>query len=191
MPIYEYQCRREHITELILPVGQALEYITCHKKVILKAEGGNNFSIDCGAKAERIWSLPATVQIGKPTHYFRNPRTGEIRTLVQDKDKFNPPKGFVVEEARGQFERLKLEKTLSQNQQAENEIVTEQRRQMKSATMKNRHDDVRANLGKYDHGTQELLKASMERSKKKEIRAKKNEVVMTVNHTNKNNMEVG
>lgn len=175
MPLYEFQCSVGHKIEKLFSIKN------CPRKI------GCDACFPIPNNMDKIYSIPATVQIGKPTAYFKNPLTGEIRTLVRDKDKFNPPKGFIVEEARGQFERLKLEKQLSNNQQAENEIVTEQRRQMKSATMKNRHDDVKANLGKYDHGTQELLKASMERSKRKEIRAKKNDVVMDINHTNASN----
>lgn len=176
MPIYEFECPVHGRFEKILPIAEGNNIQICNLLI-------------CSLVVEKVWSLPATVQIAKPTKFLRNPKTGEIKLLNREKESFNPPNGFIVEEAKGQFERLKLEKVLSKRQDEENQIVTERHRQIKSESTKNRQAENEANMSKYDYGTQQLLKSAMRRSRKKELPAKKSEFKFDVSHTNASNMK--
>lgn len=178
MPIYEFICPTHGRFEKILPIVECNNIQLCSL-------------LECALVAEKVFSIPSPPSIGKPIYIFKNPKTGETRTLYKETDRFNPPKGFVVDEVKGQAERLRFEKELNQKQQVDNEMISYQREQMKNATQKNRHDDLNANMSKLDNKSQDLLKAAMARSKKKEFRKKKSEVRIPINHLNKSNLTHG
>lgn len=188
MPIYQYSCLQTgEIVDLILPLS---DY---NKKEIMCPIHAADFHLGGDKKywhnAEKIWSIPAYPSHAPSTIIYRNPQTGEVRTAVLRNQE--TPDGFVKEELKTPFERTKVEHELQTKADIENEIVTERRRFMKDESTKNRHDDAEANMSRFDSQTQNLLKAAMKRSKKKEIPKKKSEFHFAVNHENSSNLNKG
>lgn len=175
MPIYEFKCLDNHVTEVIY-LTHDLDFTATHICG----------RIGCNKIGERIWSLPANHQIAPPINYFKNPKTGEVRTASSSNE--TAPKGFVKQEAKGQQERLKLEKRLNFDQSIENEITSDRYGEAKERSRKSRHADNRAMMGSLDSHSQHLVKAAMERTNNKKQRRKKTEVRIAVNNTNASNL---
>jgi len=196
MPIYEFQCPLfGNVFEVILPLEMAdrKEFIcTCDSDQI--------------HMAERVWSIPGVVQIGKPTRIFVNNKTGDVFTPVKETDK--APKGYHEKELKGPLERTKFEKEQQHRVDGRNEFISHHLDTLKSEARKNRQDDTKAKMNSIqrellpnpetgkeevveyslDHKDQALLKSAMERSNKKKRKEKKSEVMLTVNHMNPSNM---
>lgn len=183
MPIYEFQCVKGHITETIVLSNYLSNHILC-------PDMSNDMR--CGLPAERIWSAPANIQIGKPTRVFQNPANG--KTIVASSDYDKPPYGYIETQLSGPIERSRFEKEEQRKLDITNEIVTRQLENTRLATKKNRHDDLKANMSRLaaesdnPSGAEAFIKSAMNRKKKPKHGARKSEVKLAVNHNNANNM---
>lgn len=182
MPIYEFECPDGHRFEKIMSLENGIQN---GKWQCGSYEGG----VFCGKWAERIWSIPANINLAKPTIIFRNPKTNEVEVATHDNDQ--PRKGFVREELKNPIERSKFEKEQSQQRYVEDEIVSEAISLERSQTDKNRHADINARMGSYDSQTQQLLKSAMKRSaeKKKRTPRKQTNIRLDVNHIDQSNLK--
>jgi len=176
MPIYEYQCPVHGIFDRLRLITE-----NTTKSICLLDE-------DCTKLCEKIWSKPANINIGKPTIVFHNKLTGETETAVNDFDQ--PPFGYVREELKNSIERSKFEKEESFRKNVENEVISEQTYLNREAITKERQANIRAKMGSYDHQTQALLNAAMERTRNRKFKPKKTEVRFDVNHRDQSNMIV-
>ncbi len=187
MPIYQYECcLTGEIGEVIFPISEAnKKYITCptHKN-----------SVDRHV-AEKIWSLPTYPSHGKPTVIYRNPLTGDTRVAILENQQ--TPDGYEKIELKTPMARSAAEKQMQERNSAEDEYVTERNRYLKEATQKNRHDDLKARMGTLTKDSDnpsaaiDLLKAGMNRNRKKKLPPKKTEFHFAVNHENKSNLDKG
>lgn len=188
MPIYEYECPIHGIFEDIIIVANGanvLHSIQCG----FKGEGEDK--IFCYEIAERVWSVPANIQIGKPTRVFENKFTGDTQIAASEYDQ--PPPGFTVRELRNPIERSKFEHEEQIKLDMTNAIVTANLEAQKTATKKNRHDDINANLSRLaadsdnPSGAEAFLKAAMNRKKPKK-NPRRSEVKLAVNHSDASNL---
>lgn len=180
MPIYEFccdVCKRKDpdnsITELITTRVPEVtrEVIDCK---------------NCKGYAKRIPSVFRIDAIAPAVVYFENPKTREIKSAMSSGEK--PPKGFIAKEAKGQRQRLGLEKKLNNQQQIENEILSDNLEWKRKKTRKNRHEHLRSEMSMHDSHTQNLIKAAMDRSDKKTYPRKKSEIRMNINHMDYKNI---
>lgn len=178
IPIYEYQCPTHGRFEKLLPL------IPYGKKKTIPCV----LTIDCSRQAEKIFSIPANISIGKPTIIFRNPQTGEAEVATMDNDQ--PPYGYIREELRNPIERSKFEKEETTKKSVENEFHSEAVYRDRERKTKERQAEIRAKMSSYDSQTQSLLTAAMERTRARPFKPKKSEVRLDVNHKNASNMIV-
>lgn len=173
MPIYEFECPKGHKFEIVRTV--AFDF-------------GATFKCICGEIGERIWSLPANINIGKPTIIFRNSKNpNDVQVATSSTDK--APIGFLIEELHGPIERSKFERERQKILDVENEIITESVRLRDNETRKNRHAEINANMSNLpDDGTRELMKFAMQRTRKKKERTKKSAVRLDINHIDSSNL---
>lgn len=182
MPIYEFECDKGHRTEGL--------YISLFTKKEMVCQFLIN-NIPCGRKAEKVWSAPANIQIGKPTRVFENKHTGE--TMVASSDYDQPPKGCTIRELKGPIERSKFEHEEQIKLNMTNAIVTAQIEEQRAATKKNRHDDINSNLSKLasdsdnPSGAEAMIKSAMKRNRPKK-NPRRSEVHLAVNHSNASNL---
>lgn len=183
MPIYEFECEAGHITETIVLSKYLQNHILC-PKIEKETEEG---IARCSLPAERIWSAPANINIGKPTIIFKNKLTGEFDIATNEHQ--TPREGFVKEELRNPIERSKFEREAQKRRNAENEITTEYLKTQHAETRKNRHAEINAKMSTFPNdGTREFLKKVMERKSKRKFPEKKSDVKLTVNHTDSSNL---
>lgn len=198
LPIYQYKCvLSEEIIELILPLSDSdRRRVVCpiHYPSQFTSERKNIIEINYSLyhDAEKVWSAPANIQIGKPTRVFQNPSNG--KTIVASSDYDKPPYGYIETKLSGPIERSRFEKEQQAKLDITNEIVTHQLETTREATKKNRHDDIRANMSKLaaesdnPSGAEAFIKAAMNRKKKPKHGPRKSEVKLAINHNNSNNM---
>lgn len=199
MPIYEFKCEAEHITEGIYTNLSSIREIVC--QVIIEVPsitGDTNLRtyIPCGRKAEKIFSIPANPQIAPSTVIYRDLKTGKVET-AHSRNQANP-KGMVKEELKGPFERSKFEREQQRLHNVENEMVTQRNFAIKDQARKNRHSDINSRMNTVEVNsnenpqlTKDLLKMAMDRSNKKELPHKKTEFHLAVNHQDRNNLDKG
>lgn len=176
MPIYEYECHIHGKFDKLFPISYAdVKSIPCME------------DINCEERCERIWSAPAINIVTPATKYFRNPKTGEVRTASSSNEQ--APRGYITEEARNLNERLKLEKRLNFDQSIENEIKSDRLNEAQERSRKARHEELRSQMGDMDNDSRLLVKAAMERTNKKKIKRKKSEVRIAINGMNSSNID--
>lgn len=200
MPIYEFTCpvhgRFETIFKLSV-YNEIKEGIMCGRLLDLGEE------LYCGEVAEMVWSVPANINIGKPTKVFINNKTGDVFTPAKDSDRV--PRGYHVRELKNPIERSRFEKEQQQMVDGRNQFISHQLDTLKSEARKNRHDDLKAKMNamqvekdpatgetvrySLDHKDKALLEKAMNRSRKKKAREKKSEVMLAVNHQDAGNMD--
>ncbi len=178
MPIYEYQCEKTGFTfEVIFKSWKGFALLN---KIQCQIHTDQH-------EAEKIWSTPANINIGKPTVVFKNPKTGDLLVATHDQDA--PPFGYVKEELKNPIERSKFEKEAQTRKNAENEVTTEYLRSQHAQTRRNLHADLNARMSEFPNdGTREFLKESMNRRSKRKFPEKKTDVKLTVNHTDSSNL---
>lgn len=195
MPIYEFRCADGHITERIWSINYWEDIKRLYKGlVVCGAELGNTNGL-CIKNAERIWSVPANIQIGKPTIVFVNPQTGVSQVATSQYDP--PPPGFITQELKGPIERSKFE-----NQQAEiakmddmifNEDIRQKREDFRNQHIKLIDEHLREDAQSSDNPelTVKLMKAAKDRIRKKDPLAKKRktEFRLDVNHIDNSNLK--
>lgn len=189
MPLYEYKCLKTgELAEVYLPLRDYNKrFIYCP----LHTNKNNNGEEINWHDAEKVWSLPANIQSGKPTIAFINPKTGEARVAINQYEK--PPKGFAKEELKGPIERSRFEQTQNAiNAEKDNEYNTKQEVEREIVrTMQ--HDQVKAEASSIaaqsnnPHVTEQLLKDYLKRSKK-QLKKRKTEFRLDVNHLDKSNL---
>lgn len=173
MPIYEFECPNGHKFEIVR---------------VSAFDFGTTFKCTCGAIGDRIWSLPANINIGKPTIIFRN-ASDPTDVQVASHSEAQVPYGFVKEELHNPIERSKFEKERQKILDAKNELITESVKLRDEATRKARHDDINSRMSSLpDDGTRDLMKFAMERSRKKKEKVKKSNVRLDVNHIDSSNL---
>ena len=186
MPIYEFECPLGHRRERIFYVNECPNSVECHTAIE---------EVYCSLKAERVWSAPANIQIGKPTKVFLNPRTGATQIATSEHEK--APRGFVTRELSGPIERSRFEKEEQRKLDVTNEIVTHQLDAQKEETRKNRQADTLSNLSKLaaesdnPAGAEHLIKKALERTRRKKRiteRPRRSEVHLAVNHQDSSNI---
>lgn len=187
MPIYNFNCPIHGEFERLFPLSMWEEIKNGVMCEALVKEKGIEYDLHCGKVAEKLWSAPAINIVTPPTDYFKNPRTGEVRTANHSNQR--APVGFVKEEARNLNERLKLEKRLNFDQSIENEIKSDRLNEAQERSRKARHEELRSQMGDMDNDSRLLVKAAMERTNKKKIKRKKSEVRIAVNGLNSSNMD--
>lgn len=198
MPIYEFECPIHGRFERIL----SLQYcgLSNRGSVCMLQEG-------CFEHCEKVWALPGNknLQCGKPTVVFRNPRTGECEVATSDNQQ--APNGYIRQELRGPLERTKFEKEMSLRKYVEDELTTEKLKRGREETAKNIHDDIKARMNSntnkvynpetkqeenvsWDAQTKDLLKRSMNHTRKKHarIKPKRTNVMLAVNHIDNSNL---
>lgn len=189
MPIYEYECPVHGVFEEIIlsSNGYVQKQIQCG----FKEEAG--VKVFCYKIAKRIPSLPVHPSHGKPTIIYRNPKTNEVRHAYSREQETSD--GFVKEELKTPFERTKVEKELQARDDIENEIKTERQRILSSESRKNRQADIMANLkGICAESTnpghaETLMKAAMNRDRKREVPKRKSNFHFAVNHKDASNLD--
>ncbi len=191
MPIYEFECAKHGVFERILPISFANQKTSeCDEP-------------DCLISCERVWSRPGNIQIGQPTRMFINQKNGEVFSPFSRFDK--PPAGYKEIELKGPTERSKFEKEQQRRTDAQNQYTSHMLDTLKNESRKRRHDDLSAKMNavqrEVDPATgetveftletrdKELLKRTMNRTKKRPAREKKSEMMLAVNHFDKNNMD--
>lgn len=177
MPIYEFQCTETNeVAEVFMSLLQwRVQKMPCpiHKRQ-------THF-------AHKIFSVPANINIGKPTIVFRNPKTGDCEVAVCDQDEPRP--GFIREKLKNPFERSKFEKQAQAFADEKNAILTEKLKQDHAETRKNRHADIESRMSSFPNdGTREFLRKAMQRKSKRKFPEKKSVVKLTVNHTDSSNL---
>lgn len=186
MPIYEFEC----------PIHGRFELIVSLQRYDMVRDG-SECAIDaaCLKRCEKVPSLPVYPSHGKPTIVFRNNKTGEVEVATYEHQQ--APDGFIKEELKTPLERSRFEKEQTQNQRIEDEYKTEERRYAVDFARKKRHDDLNAKMSsitsKADNpaAAESLLKAAMERTRKKKVPEKRSEMRLDVNHQNKSNLDKG
>lgn len=184
MPIYEFECKNGHRFEKLFSINDCPKNLLCEycPRVPGIISRGSVPSL-----AEKVFSAPANINIGKPTIIFKNPRTGEVEVAASDYD--TPRPGFVKEELKNPIERSKFERTVQARQDLANEIITEKLKQDHSETRKNRHADIESRMSSFPNdGTREFLRKAMNRKSKRKFPEKKSQVKLTVNHTDSSNL---
>lgn len=201
MPIYEYDCPLGHKTAIIVKTYANLRVIDCPgysnalfglDELFEKQEALNG---RCSEKADKSWSRPSNIQIGKPTIVFINPSTGAAQIATSEYEE--PPKGFIKEELKGPVERSKFE-----NQQAKlaemddlifNEDIRQKREEFKDNHLKLIDQHLREDAQSSDNPelTVKLMKAAKDRIKKKSALPKKRKTQfrLDVNHIDKSNLD--
>jgi hypothetical protein len=188
MPIYTLECGK---------CGKKVEELYNSRKSFLEdleaTIDHSQFGASCGGYMFEVWSKPANISLGKPTIIFKNPLTGakQVATSINEK----PPKGFIREELKNPIERARFEKEEASKQKIENEITTYTLEENKKLTRNARHDDIAANLSniaRESHNpsaAESLLKASLNRSKKKRLPPKRTEFHLKINHQDSSNID--
>lgn len=200
MPLYEYSCLVTGETkEVLMSISDYdLKEIRCpiHCGKVVQATNErfriSGFKVKTEQyyplhKAEKVFSAPANINIGKPTIIFRDPKTG--RTEVAGSDYDTPPQGYIKELLSNPIERSKFEREEQRRVDLANEIITEKMKQDHSETRKNRHADIESRMGDISNdGTREFLRKAMQRKSKRKFPEKKSQVKLTVNHTDSSNL---
>ena len=187
MPIYEFECEYNHVTEHYFGINNCPKAVVCNHFI-------SELSI-CNLIAKKIWSLPSYPSHGKPTIVFRNPQTNEVEVATYEHQQ--APTGFIKEELKTPLERSKFEKEQAQAQRIEDEYKTEERRYAVDFARKKRHDDLNAKMSSITSKAENpaaaegLLKAAMERTRKKKIPEKRTDMKLAVNHTDRSNLDKG
>lgn len=203
MPIYQYSCiKTGEVFEEILPISEwDRRLIICR----IHFNRDNYLATGICHDAEKIWSIPGNIQIGKPTRIFVDSK-GNTFSPISQHDK--PPKGYREIELRNPIERSKFEKEQQQRTDAQNQLTSHILDSMKSESRKNRHDNLRARMnavqreeftnqeGKtetieftLDHKDKALVEKAMTRSRKRKAKEKKSNVMLAANHYNSSNLD--
>lgn len=191
MPIYEFECIYGcGKFEKILPKSEAsTRSIRCE----LPISGLHNIVI--AHSAEKVWSMPANIQIGKPTIVFVNPQTGAAQVATSQYD--SPPPGYVKEEIKGSIERSRFEKQQNAINAIEDDIYNESIRQKREEARKHIIDDTMANMEidaaktENPEATRQLTKKAIEhiRNKPSLKNKRKTQFVLDVNHLDNSNLK--
>lgn len=144
--------------------------------------------------ADKVWSLPANIQIGAPTIAFVNPKTGVAQIATSRYDQ--PPPGYIKQEIKGSIERTKFENLQSEIHAREDDIYNENIRQKREDARRNLIDDIKANTSsdadKSDNSiaTKQLMNKAIEhiRNKPAVPKKRKTEFRFDVNHKDKSNL---
>lgn len=186
MPIYEFICYDHGRFERIFPISEYenIKYGTLCGLVLI--DDGESFG-QCTGFSERVSSIPANINIGKPTIIFRDPKTGRTELAASDYD--TPPQGYIKELLSNPIERSKYEREEQKRVDLANEIVSEKMKQDHAETRKNRHADIESRMNDFPNdGTREFLRKAMARKSKRKFPEKKSQVKLTVNHTDSSNL---
>lgn len=187
MPIYEFECQFGHRKERIFSITACPITITCLDCIHILRKADIIYEKD-SIRMHKVPSIPANINIGKPTIIFRNSKNpNDVQVATSSTDK--APFGFVTEELHGPIERSKFERERQKILDVENEIITESVRLRDNETRKNRHAEINANMSNLpDDGTRELMKFAMQRTRKKKERIKKSTVRLDINHIDSSNL---
>jgi hypothetical protein len=217
MPIYEYQCVKnpEHIFEKFYKLEDSdRKYVQCSICFSIKCkEHGVENPTDANISlrsmiyvrtplAERIWSIPGNISIGKPTRVFIDQRTGQTFTPTSEYEK--APRGCREIELKNPIERSKFEHEQQTITDAKNEVISHSLNSMREEATRKRHDDLKARMNtiqrdidpisgeevrySLDEKSKDLLKKSMNRSNQKKEKIKKSDVMLAINHTDRSNL---
>lgn len=197
MPIYEFECKMGHRFSKFCSLADwdrlVKEGIPCEGTIgtgfahIIGDEFGNG-------RAYLAWSLPAKMQLGKPTIVFINPSTGQAQVAVHEHEQ--PPPGFIKEELKSSIERSKFENVQNQIAAEEDAIYNENIRQKREEARRSiidntiAHASSDASSSDNPSATEALMKSAIEHIRKKpEVRRKrKTEFRLDVNHLDKTNL---
>jgi hypothetical protein len=200
MPIYEFKCPKHGIFERIITLDKYK--IFYEKGMICKLEAG------CLELCERVWSLTAPINIGEATIVYKDRRTGETYIPSSKYEKLNP-KRFEKVELKGSIARTKFENQENERNKISDEILTEKYKQQREASVKRRHEELKANLNSNNYFTyvdentgetkttsldsseKALMKSAMDFTKTKKSRKnlkRKTESKFVVNHTDNSNL---
>jgi hypothetical protein len=186
MPIYELECAKCGVVEEV--------YYSSYKTYQEDAEATidhSQFGASCGGYMTMIWSLPANLQIGKPTIVFKDPKTGDAIVAVHPHQP--TPEGYIKEEIKGSIERSKFEIQQNKLHHEKDEIYNLTAQMQRDEVRKANHDQVKAELNAIADSsdnplaTKELMKAALNRPAR-ELKKRKTEFKLDVNHLDKSNL---
>lgn len=196
MPIYEFECPVHGRFERIVPLSL---FNVAKDGSVCKIRTG------CYEKCEKVWSIPANIQIAPATKVFINSSTGEsfVASTIYDK----APVGYVERELKGPIERSKFENEENAKVHIQDEIDTFRMDARRSAHQKERHDGLKAKMNAlqtetYEHDdgrveevkhflepkTKHMIKEAMERSNKRRVPKKETIRKLAINHQNSSNL---
>lgn len=195
MPIYEFSCEKTGQThekfmlisewdtnKIICPIHFAHENVINH----YKREFPHLIHY-----AEKIFSIPAKMELGKPTLVMVNPKTGEKQVMASSRDK--PKRGWVVEELKSTTDRTRFENEQNANFAIQDEVYNQNVQASRDAFRKEQNAKNLADMSKIcaetdnPSATEALMKAAMNR-KPKELKKRKSVFRFNVNHNNKSNL---
>lgn len=182
MPLYEYECLSGHRQEKYFNISNFPDKIICETCAKI---------YEFEVYAKKVWSLPANIQIGKPTIVFTNPSTSESRVAISENE--SAPPGFIKNELKSSIERTKFENVQNEIYRQQDEIYNEGLKQDRELFRKERTNQLNAEMSSIvaqsdnPSATESLMKAAISR-KRKPLKKRKTQFALEVNHLDKSNL---